>query len=247
VGVALYLAEAEEQNGKLASAWTHFVVAESLARRQATPQDQERAELARQRAAVLRPKLATLTVTVERPAPALRIARDGIDVPKSDWDTPFPLDRGIHAVTASAPGRRTWTLSVDMASDGRAYSVTVPELAPAGDAPPTQSSGTKSSDAKVLPFVLGGVGLVAVGVGTVFGASALSGASNVKSKCPSYPQCDASLRGQLDDTNATAQRNGAIATASLIAGGALVAAAVILLVVNSQSSPRPRSTALVEW
>jgi hypothetical protein len=84
--------------------------------------------------------------------------------------------------------------------------------------------------------VSGGVGLVGIGLGAMFGAYAISSQNREKSdcgatQCVSYPQ-------GMEDYN-TAQKDAIAATAALVAGGALVATGVVLWF----TAPKPRAAA----
>src|ERR1700722_13416488 len=82
LGVTMYLADCYEHIGRTASAWTEFRAAEGLARARAD----KRADLARQHAQALEPKLDRLTIRVAPTVPqaGLSILRDGVQVPSEE-------------------------------------------------------------------------------------------------------------------------------------------------------------------
>jgi hypothetical protein len=118
VGTLLRLADCYERTRRLASAWSRFREAASLAQAQAMP---ERAHIASVRAEALRWKMARLTVNVPANVPAgYSLELNGTAVPPASWGTAVPVDAGTLTLEASAPGyltsrRRVVVPSVDAA------------------------------------------------------------------------------------------------------------------------------------
>lgn len=82
------------------------------------------------------------------------------------------------------------------------------------------------STRKKAGLVMGGVGIVGVGVGAVFGAMAISQWNGAKAKCTSSGTCGAGSAAQSDhDAAAT---SATVSTVSFIAGGALFAGGATL-------------------
>src|SRR5271168_2029092 len=75
LGVTLFLADCYERIGRTASAWTEFLSAEGLARER----NDKRADVARQHAEALEPKLDRLTIQIAPAVPrvGLTLLRDG--------------------------------------------------------------------------------------------------------------------------------------------------------------------------
>jgi hypothetical protein len=135
VGTMLNLGDCYEKSGKTASAWAEFLDAAASARAAGQP---EREKRARERAAVLEPRLNRLSITVAAEVPALEVQRDGVPVQKALWGTPVPLDPGDHNVVAAAPGKKAWSKLVHLdPADLTPVSVVVPALE---DAPPPPRS-----------------------------------------------------------------------------------------------------------
>src|SRR5262249_20660090 len=86
VGVALRRADWGASTGRLAAAFSHCMAAEPLARRSATPENRRRAELAKQRASTLEPRLAKLTIKIASRIDGLQVTRDDAAVPVAEWD-----------------------------------------------------------------------------------------------------------------------------------------------------------------
>jgi hypothetical protein len=130
------LASCHEAEGKLASAWAEYNETNERARRDGNA---ERAEVARQRAAALEPRLAKLAIMLAPGAsvPDLKIKRGAIVLGSGSIGTPLPIDRGEHVIEASAPGFQPWSTRITIA-DGATQVLTIPRLSPAasGVAPP---------------------------------------------------------------------------------------------------------------
>lgn len=232
LGARLTLAECHENMGRLATAWAGYLAVRALALREG---QSERAELAAQRAAALRPRLAMLAIHVPAGAAAVRdlsITRDGAPVGEVQWGAPLPVDTGVHEIVVTAPGHVTWRKRVEVPSDGVQIEVSVPAPAPmaAEVAPPAAAAVTGRPWQR--PLGLGTIGVGAAGV--IIGAAALGlsasrqGASGAH--CDASDACDwmgASLRRD-------AQGLGGFAAGALVVGG-LVAGAGVVLVLTSPS------------
>jgi hypothetical protein len=243
-GTLLNLATCYESAGQVASAWSTWLSAASSAR---TAGQSDRETLARERATALEPRLGRLTIVVpaeERPE-GLSVERDGVALSSATWGTALPTDAGDHRIVVKAPGYEPYETSVTVV-DAQAAETTIPALVklpepppaaaePAPAAVPADQGGRKST--KTLGYVLGGVGVVGLGVGTVFGILAISTNDQSKGEClpPAYTACSSAgvdLRNQ-------ALTYGNVSTVAIIAGAALTATGVVLVV----TSPKKTATA----
>jgi len=256
LGVSMYLADCYEHIGRTASAWTEFRAAEGLAR----ARNDKRADVARQHAQALEPKLDRLTIEVapSLPRTGLSILRDGLPVSTEELGLAVPVDPGDHAVTVSAPGhaQRTFnahlgpespnaTVKVDSLGDAAGAAPVPPPVAtpapnpqpapaPAPDAPPASGdSGQTMRTVGIVGMSVGGVGL---GLGAVFGLlakSALDKSNN--GPCNASDHCtDAGLSDRQDASN-----KATLSTVMFVAGGVIGAAGVVLYLV----APHGASTA----
>jgi hypothetical protein len=134
-GTLINLADCYEKQGRIASAWSAFLDAAAAANRSGHA-DREKA--ARDRAAALAPRLSKIAITVAGgdKVSGIEVKRDGAVVGKAQWGVPLPADQGLHAVTVSAPGRKTWEKSVLVKGGGDTLTIAVPELEMAGAAQP---------------------------------------------------------------------------------------------------------------
>ena len=241
-GTLLALALCHDGEGKTASAWRelHEVVEESQRAGRA-----DRVQLARARIAALEPRLSKLAVAVGTPAPGLDVQRDGEPLPPAQWGRVAPVDPGEHVVRAEAPGRKPWRTTVTVGRGGDTIVVTVPALedagaqvsaAPGATEPPPL--GAPRGPDRTVGWLVGGAGVVALGVGTVFGFAALSEHGSASSQCPSSTCTDAagvSLENR-------ARTNAWIADAGIGLGlvGVVVGA---WLVLRPQAAGAPAATA----
>jgi hypothetical protein len=142
---------------------------------------------------------------------------DGTALPVDQWGTEQVIDPGHHVVTARAPRRQPWSGAVDIGPEHDAQTVTVGALAPeAADAvaspppatevtqPPAPDTSTPGAWKRPAGWIVGGVGLAAVGVGAVFGVMAITKSSDAKSKCSTSSCTDASAVSENQDAKTAA-------------------------------------------
>ena len=187
LGTLLFLADCYEKAGRAASAWATFREAESIAMGRS---DQMRAQVARDRAVALEPRLSKLWIKVDAANdPKIVVTRDGEPVPQESWGIALPTDAGEHLIEANAPGRKTWSSKVVVAGEAANVAVEVPalEVAPVTPPPPVtpvtppstaantpadQGASSATHTQKTLGIVIGAVGIASLGVGTYFGLHA---------------------------------------------------------------------------
>jgi len=243
LGVSMYLADCYEHIGRTASAWTEFRAAEGLAR----ARNDKRADVARQHAQALEPKLERLTIEVAPSVPrvGLSILRDGLPVSTEEMGLAVPVDPGDHAVVVSAPGHAqrkfnahlgpespNATVKVDSLDDASAAPAPAP-VAPApapqpapAPAPETAPAGGDSGQTmRTLGIVGMGVGGVGLGLGAVFGVLAKSALDKSNSgPCDATDHCtQAGLSDRQDASN-----KATLSTVFFVAGGVIGAGGVVL-------------------
>ncbi|MDP9150596.1 MAG: hypothetical protein M3O36_11740, partial [Myxococcota bacterium] len=182
--------------GHTATAWATYRQAASAANAEGR---RDYVATAQRHADALAPRLARLTVNVPERIDGIELKRDGLRVTSAEWGASIPVDPGAHVIVASAPGRKTWTSTVDAADGAAQLTVDVPVLEPAvEDAPravepapsgtPPSSSPTSSprtADAsgqerhagglgiqRTAALVAGGLAAVSLAVGTGLAVSA---------------------------------------------------------------------------
>jgi hypothetical protein len=254
VGTLFNLADCWEKIGRTASAWTRFLDAATIARHAGQT---DREKVARDRASQLEPRLSRLTIDVQSTAPGLVVTKNGAaPIEKAAWGSAVPVDPGSYSIEANAPGRKPWKGSVTVASGGASVRLTVPELAvesaaalspvptPAttesafgGEAQVSESSG-RGSTQRTAALVVGGVGLVAVAGGIVFGLRAKSKADGLAGICPAGSGC---TQGEVDAYASQRDESVTARTLSIVGfgiGGAALAAGAALYLTAPNGAPK---------
>lgn len=247
-GTLLALAYCHEQQGRTASAWVEYRDAAGRAKAEGR---MDRYQAAIDRAAALEGKLSRVQVDVPPEVaglPGLEVKRDGVPIEREAWGSALPVDPGDHEMQVTAPGRKPWSMKIVVGPDGDKQVVTVPaleaeagEAAPAGPVeepghPAANDGGAVGADtgvqgsgsSKTIAYVLGGVGLVGIGVGSYFGLQAASKNSDSKDHCD----------GNRCLPEGTTLRNDALdsakySTIAFAVGGALVAGGVLLYLTSN--------------
>ena len=231
VGTLLNLADCYERAGQLASAWARFHEAIALAQRLGRP---DREKTAKDRADKLEPRLIRLTIVSQENGTEVKL--DGNVLDPAVLGTAVPVDPGKHAIEASAKGKKPFTTTIDVSDRVRTPSVEIPaldvdpEAAKASAAAANRRHATRprrrartARAQRIASYVLMGVGVVGLGVGTVFGLKTSSTWSDAKTHCTGL-ECDRTgVQLATDAKNA-----GTISTIAFIAGGALLAGGAIL-------------------
>jgi hypothetical protein len=243
-GTLINLADCYEHVGKLASAFRAFKAAEVGAR---TVGNAPREQAARDRAAALEPRLPRLEVRVPAaPAPGLEIRSDGVLLSQAQWGVPLPVDPGAHRVQASAPGRQSWETQVRAAANAPPVVVSVPELSAAGSeageavgpvAPPSAEQPSQSpglGTQRTLAIAAGGVGVVGVVIGSIYGLKSASKHDEADPYCDDAWDC---TNQDAFDAAEDARAAGNVSTVAFALGGVgLAAGAVLWFTAPSQES-----------
>jgi hypothetical protein len=255
VGTLGLLAFCHERQGKVASAWREYLRAADLAHE---TRQNEREQVARELAAKLEPDLPRINIRVRSPAPQFAVKRNDEQVPASEWDKPMALDPGSYQVEASAPGRKTWSVRLELPPGGHVLQVTVPQLEletvaepPASaSAVPEVAAAEASSDEPQAPapppapspskgaswtagILLTSLGVVGIGVGGYFGLRAISKNNDSMAYCSKANECLAQ-GGSLRDE---AKNSATISTIAVGAGIAAAGIGVVLMLTSAGESP----------
>lgn len=193
-GTQLNLAACHYEEGKFATAYVELDEAEARAKKD---KRDDRLKIVGEYRTKVAGKLTRLTITVPAEAriEGLTLTLDGKTLAREAWDVAFPLDPGVHTVTAAAPGHSTWTATVEIGKTADARSLAVPKLeapkpaatesaTPAFVAPPatiattTTTTATTATDhdpgrppghpVRTWGIVLGVAGVAVAGAGTYF-------------------------------------------------------------------------------
>jgi hypothetical protein len=240
-GTILNLAVCHQGQGRFASAWSEFREAIDIAR---TDGRRDREQLALEHLAEIEPKVSHLTLSIDPKAEVsgLTIKLDGQSLGRAAWSSPLPVDPGAHDVTASAPGKldRQLTVQVVGLADTKAVSILALEDAPApaiaaSDSSPEPTFSDHSTGKRVAGFVVGGVGVAALAVGTVFGVEALQKRHESDASCSG----DTCRTQSGVDLNEDAQRFANVANVGIGVGivGLVVGTYLVLTSGGSRSVP----------
>jgi len=242
IGTLLYLADCYEKLGKTASAWATFRAAASQAQNAGQT---DRARAGNDRAKKLEGKLVRLSIDVApetRSLDGLTIQRGGEAVPLTLLGMAVPVDPGVHEVLASAPGYLPYrtTVAVDAAHPSQSVLVPTLEVDPSAVTPvpgaaattataaaeePEQASTPPGRTQRTVGLVLGGVGLVGLGVGSVFGLIAIDKNNQaIAAGC----DVDSCPPGDGPDLTSAALDSATLSTVFFIAGGAILATGAVV-------------------
>lgn len=247
IGTLLYLADCYEKTKRYASAWATFKEGASGAR--ASGQT-ERANAGEKRASTLEPRLSKLTVNMAKENSAIAdvsVLRDTTAVPKEVWGVAVPVDGGSYLIKVRAPGYVEWQNKVSVENEKDSAKVDVPPLvkdesapvepppipptatAPRVTPPPPTEDKPPSSDGstqRTIGVVVGGVGVVGIGIGALFGFRAISKNSDAKEVCDGAACGDQKGVDLTDDAKSAAT----ISNIAFGAGFACLAGGIILYV-----------------
>ena len=242
-GTLLNLADCYEKNGQLASAWARFNEAVVVAQRTGRA---DREKTARERAERIEARLVRVVVGI--PSADVQVKLDGSVLDPSAIGAGLPVDPGKHVVEASAPGKKTLSLTIEVGDRMRSVPVDIPPLedappsAPAKEVPegPRKVEEDRSgvgSTQRTLGIVAAAAGGVGLAVGTYFGVRTSSKWSDATAHCLSSNvglECDPSGV----DLAADAKQSGNISTIAFIAGGVLLAGGAVLYLTAPSGPPR---------
>lgn len=263
LGALLHLSDCLEKNNQVASAYASWREAAELA----AQRSDDRASLAQEHVSALEPRVSRLTVDVPSAArlSGLKVTSDGLLLAASSFGVAIPVDGGEHDIEASAPGYRTWhhklTVSRERANehvqvpalekDPSALATTPPEGPPgpasasnpasAPSAPATKPRAATPADSgsvqRPIGFVLGGLGVVGLGVGTAFLIKRNGKADDSNKVCPSTFNCPTGSGAQADALNSEARSAQTVSMIAFIAGGVALSTGVVLILSAPRAEP----------
>ncbi len=228
-GTLLNLADCEEHLNHLARAWEAWK--EALA---TLPGDDPRLPVTKQRVQAIEARVPHLTLTRDPAAPeGVLVRRDDVEIHGASFDVALPVDPGAHVITVTAPGRDSKTTTITL-REGEARTFLAEPGPPAANANANADANANASanananaTFRTVGLITGAVGVVSLGVGSVFGAMAIGKKSTVDTDCGprgcTQPGVDAAHAGRTD----------AIASdITFVAGGALVALGTVLFLTH---------------
>lgn len=249
IGVRLTLASCYEGLGRLASASATYQIAESLAARERKAEFQR---TARDKAAALAPRLATLRIVVSdevRALPGLEIRRGGSLVGAAQWGLQLPADKGKHVLVVTAGDGRKWEASATIEQDATQVDLRVelpkaePQATPAAPSPPTPPppppAAAPMHPRRIAGIAVGATGLAAVVAGAALGVVAIveKNRSNAVGFCNGTNHCS----NEGADLRWASLRAGNWSTAMLIGGGVALAGGVVLFATAPAGEKKPEA------
>jgi len=244
-GALFALALCHEAEGRLATAWVEF---KEVASRSYADHYPAREDAARKRAEAILPRLSYLTVRVD-PRTAklagLTVLRNGVMLAPAAWSTGIPTDPGQFVISATAPGRLSWSTTVKIEGESERKVVDVPELVPI-PAPARAPTTPRAKGFVLTPLRVAGIALGGTAVAS-FGLGAFSSVRALNEKAASNDDCTGNACGPDGTRDRLAAGEAAdVATVAFIAGGALLGAGIALFVAGApKDAPERRDLAIV--
>lgn len=258
IGTLLYLGECYRKQGRTASAWATFREAASKAE---AAGEADRARAGAERADEIEPTLSRVLFSVDpenSKIEALQLNQGTTELNRALWGSAIPVDPGLLKITASAPGYESFEITVEVQKGPSERTVAIPALtkipeetaAPSGTVEPAEEQPAHLqvapedlerplSGQKTAGLVFGGVGLVGLGVGGVFGALAMVNERAAEDVCTGSV-CAAGSDGVARTDKA--QDFALVSTIGFVAGGALLATGAILY----YTAPKGTQTATLQ-
>ena len=252
LGTLLNLANCHEKAGRTASAWNEFSEAAAKA---AQASDKKRETFACGKVAALAPQLSKIAIDVASPAVKVQLDGSPFPPSAFGSAIPLDPGTHVVTASAPGKKDFSQTFTVEKQAGSQKVLVSLEPEAVAGALPPptpplvekkdqvivahppvekapsaadleTRSSSSSGSSMRPLGFVVGGVGVVALGVGGVFGLRARSLAGERDGLCPPGKTCFRQAALDKDHEARVSQRNGlvlaGVGVAALVAGGLMI-------------------------
>jgi|HubBroStandDraft_1064217.scaffolds.fasta_scaffold01668_4 hypothetical protein len=255
----LNLASCYERQGRTATAWATYKEAASAANAAGRSDYLVAAE---RHASGLEPSLPRLTLNVDQPVEGLHVERDGAAVDRAEWGIAIPVDPGSHSIVATAAGHKGWASTVAVTQNGAEVTLTVPALevlaaeasAPSAPAPVTAPIGVPpapveadrhagASTQTAMAWILAGVGVAGLAIGTGFAVSAKNKYNSTLSQCEPVDPDLCTSQGVSARNDARSQ--GDVATLAFGIGAAAVVAGAVLWLTVPHTGSDGRGTSLL--
>lgn len=230
VGTVMNLATCEEQRGHLAASWERWHQALDL-----LPEDDDRVGFARKQLDSIEGRIAYLTIIPARGAGKnITVERDGVELGRTSFGQPLPIDPGEHLVTVRSETHEAQTYTIVL-EPGQTEELTVKP----GPEKPRAAKKSRSAPARravgISALAVGGAGAITA---IVTGVMLPAQDKKVRENCPGK------VCNQVgDDARDTVGTLLAVNMAGWItAGVGLVTGGVLLLTLPKKSSSKGTET-----
>jgi hypothetical protein len=260
-GTMFTLAECENQRGRIATAATRYEDYLSFFSRlpaDMQAQQGDRARVAAEQRDALRARSPRLTIAAPPQLPSgASVTLDRVALSRPSWGVALPVDPGEHVVRLEAPGHQRVEKATAI-REGQAVTVQL-ELGPATTtaqdpgappaAPPTSPArgGDALTGVQTGGLILGGIGVIGLGVGAVFGLVTMGHASTVSGACDAEPTDGTTLCNGTDGPEAAdaASTTGAVSTIGFGVGAAALAGGILMFILGDDDGTEAAMRPLV--
>lgn len=222
-GTKFNLADCYEKTGRFATALTMFREVEEATRKSGQA---ERSTVAKKRGDALEPRVPTVIVHAQWWAtlPRASIALDGRQLSPGELDKPIRVDSGSHEAIARLDSSETKAqVVIEKEGESKTLAPEAPKVAAPLVTTPPVTQGTEApregdstgGTQRAIGLVVGGLGVVALGVGAVVVLSAKSSYSDATSTCGTA--CPPDETTKANDARDSANLGGIVLGAGLAA------------------------------
>jgi hypothetical protein len=190
-GTLLNLGLCHEKQGKLALAWSEM---NQAALQSARANNKDRETFARDKVAELEKRLPHARIVIAKSVGVTDLTVDGQPLGSAAWSIPLPVDPGEHVFVFSGGERRrimtvafaegaTQEVALTSLDDGAAATRGPNDGGSSGGVTSPPAEDPTSGTRRTIGFIVAGVGIAGLAVGTVFGIKALGSKSDVDAGC----------------------------------------------------------------
>ena len=196
----------------------------------------------------LKARIPQITITRGSGGEYASVSLDGVTLGASSIGVKLPVDPGPHRVEALASGYKSFLATIDIGEkEAKMVEITLervpsptpkPDMAPTPG--PTEGADVEPARTNVLPFVVGGAGVVSLGAGVMFLLLRQSAINTLDAECTLPPghQCPAGAEATYD----RGKTYNLLANVTIGVGVAAIGAGTVLFLTQK----KPKSTAAVD-